>query len=91
MNREIKDQQSKTPEEEEWESARVSRPFQLLFQLLEKWEADLKEAWANGEFTGDSFDKTIQLNSQAIGQLHVLKRLREIDYETIESELSDDN
>ena len=29
---------------------------------------DILEAWSNGNYTGDTVDKTIQLNSEALGQ-----------------------
>jgi hypothetical protein len=37
-------------------------------QLIEKLE-DLKENWANGDYTGSTTEETIQLNSEALGKV----------------------
>lgn len=36
---------------------------------------ELQECWANGDFTGDSTEKTIQLNSEAIGKINQIANI----------------
>jgi len=48
--------------------------------------------WALGVHTGETGDKTVQLNSQAIGQMMLLRRMEaflQYDYEDFVEEMSD--
>jgi hypothetical protein len=36
-------------------------------QLIEKLE-DLKDGWVSGQYTGNSIEETVQLNSEALGK-----------------------
>jgi hypothetical protein len=46
------------------------------------------EGWADGAFSTESSDGTIQLNSEAIGKAYLLKDLLDVSYETIVEELA---
>ena len=48
-----------------WLNQRVGKFHKA--QLVEKIE-DLKDNWANGDYTGDSVEETVQKNSEAIGK-----------------------
>ena len=43
-----------------------------------KWQVDeIKNAWANGKYTGAEAYETTQLNAQAIGQIQTLENILE--------------
>lgn len=46
--------------------------------------------WANGDFTGETVDETLQLNSAAIGKTRTLAYLTNMDYEDFVGEMSND-
>lgn len=55
-----------TPEQARgWLSQRVGKYHKaVLFEKLE----DLKDCWMNGDYTGESTEATIQMNSEALGK-----------------------
>ena len=56
-----------TPEEVRgWREQSVGRYFE---ELLKQKMEDLKDDWANGDFTGQTPEETIQLNSEALGKV----------------------
>ena len=46
--------------------------------------------WANGDFTGETVDETLQLNSAAIGKTRTLAYLTNMEYEDFVGEMSND-
>ena len=59
-----------TPEQcRGWMNQRVGKYHKSV--LFEKVE-DLKDCWANGDFTGNSTEETIQLNSEALGKVQAI-------------------
>ena len=55
-----------TPEQARgWLNQRVGKYHKA--QLIERLE-DLKDAWVNGDFTGESVEETVQRNSEALGK-----------------------
>lgn len=62
-----------------WISQSVGKYYKnILFEKLE----DLKESWVNGDFTGETTEETVQMNSEALGKAQafadVLLTLNEI-------------
>ncbi len=52
----------------------------------------IQEDWANGDFTGDSTEKTIQLNSEAIGKINQIANiLLTLEEMSTDDENSEDN
>jgi len=67
----------------EWEAWLQLPVTKELFSYLKEWDEELKDRWANGNFTAETYDKTIQLNSQAIGIHKTLESLLNITYEDL--------
>jgi len=42
---------------------------------LETYKEEIKNEWALGALTADTLDKTIQLNSEAIGKISVIDEI----------------
>ena len=55
-------------------------------QMLEQTQVQ----WANGEFTSESADGTVQLNSAAIGKTRTLAYLTNMTYEDLVEDLTND-
>jgi len=49
-----------------------------------------KEHWAKGGFTATSVEQTAMLNAMAVGQTKALLGVIEMDYETLVSEIEDE-
>ena len=43
--------------------------------LLERMLEDLKDNWANGDYTGSTTEETIQLNSEALGKVQQIAEI----------------
>jgi hypothetical protein len=61
----------------EWKSNPVTSKF---FIYLNDTRKEILEAWAEGTFTSESSDGTIQLNAAALGKVRLLADLQEIDH-----------
>lgn len=61
-----------------------------LLQVLRKWQEGLKDDWAEGHLIEDTEFKTAITQAKALGNLQACKRIEELDYETLQTELSDD-
>lgn len=61
-----------TEEIREWQQLRVTR---YMLQMIDRAISDTQEAWAAGEFTGETVDRTTQLNSGAIGFIRGMEEL----------------
>lgn len=46
-------------------------------------QQEIQRQWANGGYTTEKFEGTIQLNSEALGKYRALDYVTELDYETI--------
>jgi hypothetical protein len=71
---------------EEWLLHPVTQDFK---KLLKYKREDIKERWANGNFTAESADGTKQLNAEALGWVWMLEQVLALDYEGLVQELSD--
>ena len=70
-----------------WWAAPVTQAFR---EFLLKWETSLKDQWSQGSFQDESPEVTQNANAQALGQVKILKDLRELDYLQFEEALKDD-
>lgn len=59
----------KEPTAEEVRGWREQSVGQYFEDMLKQKMEDLKDGWANGGFTGENAEMTIQLNSEAIGKV----------------------
>lgn len=64
----------------EWLDHPVTKQYQQILLSLRK---DLLEQWAAGNFTGSSAEETVQLNAKALGRIHQLEELMELEYDDI--------
>lgn len=67
----------------EWKSHQVTKEW---FKYLKRLREDMKDAWSNGVFTGESSEATAQLNANALGKIQMLADLLESDFLTTEEE-----
>lgn len=65
----------------EWKTHQVTKEW---FKYLKRLREDVKEAWSNGVFTGESSEATAQLNAKALGKIQMLSDLIESDFLTEE-------
>lgn len=73
MNKPVNDLVVPTAEEVRgWMGMGVGKYFNNV--LLTQME-DLKDAWANGEFTGSTTEETIQKNSEALGKIQQIAEI----------------
>lgn len=77
-------------EEEEFLGWKAMGVTQNLFRLLHLWEQGLKNQWAAGNFLRETSEESAIANAAAIGQLDVLHRLQELDYEQFSAGLEGD-
>ena len=61
----------------EWKTHQVTKEW---FKYLRGLREDMKEAWSNGVFTGESSEATAQMNAQALGKIQMLADLLESDF-----------
>jgi len=54
-----------------------------LNRFLEAQRQELLLQWSKGNFTGDSSDKTAQLNANALGQCEVLSVLIDLEFQQL--------
>jgi hypothetical protein len=59
-----------------------------MFLFLKNLKELLKEEWANGTFTSEDVQGTIQLNSVALGKVHLLEDLFDLNYEWLIEDLA---
>lgn len=52
--------------------------------------ADIKDSWANGDFTAESRDGTLQSNAEAIARCKAWTQLCELSYEDLITVMQDD-
>lgn len=52
-----------------------------LFKFLNQISNELTDAWANGRFTTETTDGTIQLNSKAIGKYEAINEIMSLEYD----------
>lgn len=67
----------------EWKKHQVTKEW---FKYLRGLREDMKEAWSNGVFTGESSEATAQLNANALGKIQMLADLLESDFLITEEE-----
>lgn len=61
----------------EWKAHQVTKEW---FKYLRRLREDIKEAWSNGVFTGESSEATAQLNASALGKIQMLSDLLDSDF-----------
>lgn len=59
-------------------------------RFLKVWEESLKSQWARGVFAGDDIEGCALMNAEALGQVQVLRRIQEVDYEQYIEAVADD-
>jgi len=61
---------------------------------LRKWlclkQQELKEQWADGDYTGQQHFETALLNAAAIGRCKTLKELEELEFEQLVGDMKDE-
>lgn len=67
-------------EYKEWRSHPVT---QEVLNHLSNQRQDLLEAWAEGVYTKESMEGTVQLNSEALGKVKAISYMLSLDYEEI--------
>ena len=78
------------PSEEEflgWKSQPVTR---AVLNLLQKWEASLKDQWARGQFEFESSEATAIANAGALGEVNILQKIVGMDYVEFSEGFSDE-
>lgn len=63
---------------------------QEVMKLLERWEQGLKDQWARGGFAGEDIEAYSLMNAEALGQVQVLRRIRDLEFEQYFEAMSDD-
>lgn len=69
---------------QEWTEWRLQSQTSEFFKFLKNLREYTKEEWAASAFTGSTSEETLQRNAAALGAIHVLNRLIEVEYEQIE-------
>lgn len=69
---------------QEWVEWRLQTQTIEFFKFLRNLKEYTKEEWASSVFTGPTSEETLQRNASALGEIHVLTRLLEVEYEQIE-------
>jgi hypothetical protein len=69
---------------DEWIHSPVT---QGVFTWLEKLIQEDHRKWEDGLLTAESYEGTLQLNSEAIGRCKVLRTILELDFEQLQGEL----
>jgi len=70
----------------EWKSHPVTKEW---FEFMEGLRSELKDAWEESVWTGETEAITVQRNAFALGQASLLKRLGEATYEEVEESKSE--
>lgn len=70
----------------EWKQHEVTKEF---FDSIKARIEEKKEDWANGNFTTESSDGTVQKNAAAVGAVAALSDLLETSYEGVVEEVAD--
>jgi hypothetical protein len=68
----------------EWTEWKLNQQTIEFFKFLKNLREYTKEEWANSVFTGEIADDTLQRNASALGAIHVLTKLLEVEYEQVE-------
>lgn len=69
---------------EEWKEWRENPRTKEFFDTLDRLRDNIKEEWANSIYTGPVGEETIQRNAAALGQVSLLRELREMSFEDFE-------
>ena len=68
---------------DEWQEWQIHPATKAFLSYLQQSQKELQRQWANGGFTTESADGTVQLNAEALGMYRALSQVLELDYETI--------
>jgi len=74
---------------EEWTEWKLHPVTIEFFHSVKARIEDKKDSWANGNFTAESLDGSMQKNSEAIGAVLALTDLLETSYEGVVEEVAD--
>lgn len=75
---------------EEWEEWQKSPAHRFYLKYLTKLRENVKEEWAQGNYTREDVAATAQMNAKFIGVVETLERLiNEVTYEGMVEELVD--
>lgn len=69
---------------EEWKEWRLNPSTLEFFKFLDNLQDKIKDEWANSIYTGPEGDETLQRNAAALGQVSLLREIREMTFEDLE-------
>lgn len=72
--------------EEEWQEWKVHPGTKEFFEHLKEVREGLREGWSRGQFTGETGDKTLQMNAEAIGRVAMIDYLIDLDWRDFDGE-----
>ena len=73
-------------EKTQWQTWKKQPETQEVFLFLEQLKRKILEAWANGSYTTESGDGTLQANAKAIGNVQALDEILTLTYEDMYDE-----
>lgn len=74
---------------DEWKEWKLHPVTHEFFNSVKARIEEKKSDWANGAFTGESLDASMQKNAEAIGAVIALADLLETSYESVLEEVAD--
>lgn len=79
------------PTEQEWDGWNTYASTETLRQFAAHKIEDLKNRWANGEFTYPTDTATLLKNAEALGEIKAWSVIKELSYTDILTELEDEH
>jgi hypothetical protein len=75
---------------EEWAAWKLDPTTRKVFTLMMKRREDLKEEWANGNFTAETEHGTKYLDAAALGAVKAIGGFLDLDEVTLNGEMSNE-